>query len=150
MTSTATHSFLPVAFAILTVRVGVHPASMGQISPALIWLWVDANLVFAGGLWSQHLKQYLLNNGIAVLEANNYVDDGWQSWADQWNGGYDGAFFKSLSAAMHEVGGPLAAKLNPDRVAFRGWSGSAQMVRIVNHHHPLLYNITYIELDMSL
>jgi hypothetical protein len=83
---------------------------------------------FAGGLWSQHLKQYLLHNGIAVMEANNYVDDGWQSWSDEWNGGYDGAFFKSLAAAMQEVDGPLASKLDPDRVAFRGWSGSAQMV----------------------
>ena len=27
--------------------------------------------VFAGGLWSQRVKQYLLNNGIAVMEANN-------------------------------------------------------------------------------
>jgi hypothetical protein len=26
--------------------------------------------VFAGGLWSQRLKQYLLNNGIAIVEAN--------------------------------------------------------------------------------
>jgi hypothetical protein len=27
--------------------------------------------VFAGGLWSQRLKQYLLNNGIAIVEANS-------------------------------------------------------------------------------
>ena len=71
--------------------------------------------VFAGGLWSQHLKQYLLQNGIAVMEANNYVDDGWQSWSDEWSGGYDGAFFTSLAATMNEEDGPLA-KLNPRKM----------------------------------
>ena len=108
--------------------------------------------VFAGGLWSQRFKQYLLNNGIAIVEANNYVDDGWESWDDEWEGGYDAMFFKQLAAAMRAGGsadgrwyssphgtdssdgggggGALAAlsSLNPSRVAFRGWSGSAQMV----------------------
>ena len=82
--------------------------------------------VFAGGLWSQRLKQYLLNNGIAIVEANNYVTDGWESWDDEWEGGYDAMFFKQFAAAMSAPG--VLSSLDPHRVAFRGWSGSAQMV----------------------
>ena len=88
--------------------------------------------VFAGGLWSQRLKQYLLNNGIAIVEANNYVSDGWESWDDEWEGGYDAMFFKQFANAMRGGGSSDApaglSNLNPHRLAFRGWSGSAQMV----------------------
>ena len=84
--------------------------------------------VFAGGLWSQWLKAHLLNNGIAVAEINNYIQDGWTSWADEWDGGYDVPFFAKLAKAMRPQSAGVLSKLDPNRVAFRGWSGSAQMV----------------------
>ena len=99
--------------------------------------------VFAGGLWSQRVKQFLLSNGIAVMEASGYTQDGWEAWQTEWSGGYDPAFFAALGKAMApkqsaggsgEGGGPLAM-LDHNNVAFRGWSGSAQMVSwLINEH----------------
>ena len=51
---------------------------------------------------------------------------GWEAWEEEWDGGYDQPFFRRLAQAFGG-GGPLAA-LNAQRVAFRGFSGSAQMV----------------------
>jgi hypothetical protein len=31
-------------------------------------------------------SRYCLLNGIAVMEVNNFVRDGWESWGDIWNG----------------------------------------------------------------
>ena len=88
--------------------------------------------VFAGGLWSQRIKQFALNNGVAVLEVNNYVNDGWESWEQEWSGGYDPVFFRSLAAAINgtrsNTNGVSLGALDANRIAFRGYSGSAQMV----------------------
>lgn len=46
------------------------------------------------------MKQYCLLNGIAVMEVNNFIRDGWESWGDIWNGGYDPPFFAALVDAM--------------------------------------------------
>ena len=45
----------------------------------------DSDLFF-GAIWFQRVKQYCLLNGIAVVEVNNFVRDGWESWGDIWNG----------------------------------------------------------------
>ena len=50
------------------------------------------------------------------MEVNNHIKDGWTSWADEWNGEYN-----------IPKDGPLGS-LDVSQVAFRGWSGSAQMV----------------------
>ena len=100
--------------------------------------------VFFGGIWHQRLKQYCLQNGIAVLEANNYVRDGWDSWESLWEGGYDQPFFSALAGLLGkkqppppplppppqppQQPGKLFEKLNPKLLAFRGWSGGAHMV----------------------
>ena len=57
--------------------------------------------VFFGAIWFQRVKQYCLLNGIAVMEVNNFVRDGWESWGAIWNGGYDPPFFAALVDAMN-------------------------------------------------
>jgi hypothetical protein len=89
--------------------------------------------VFFGGLWHQRLKQYLLVNGVAILDANNYVRDGWDSWDSIWDGGYDMPFFRSLAGLLgsRRPGAgtsSLFGRLNAQKLAFRGWSGGAHMV----------------------
>ena len=85
--------------------------------------------VFFGGLWHQRLKQGALSNGIAVLEANDYVRDGWESWGSIWRRGYDPPFFKALSKLLGGADSPpLFKELNRDLLTFRGWSGGANAV----------------------
>eukprot|EP01050_Picozoa_sp_SAG11_P010316 SAG11_NODE_1027_length_6131_cov_22.835710_4_plen_119_part_00 len=87
------------------------------------------------------MKQYLLSNGVAVVEANAYQFDGWEAWREEWDGGYDSIFFTELVKAMRSgtanrqgaastAGGDDGhlGMLDPARVALRGYSGSAQMV----------------------
>ena len=105
------------------------------------------NDVFVGGLWAQRIKQYLLNNGIAVMDVNNYVDDGWESWKEIWQGGYDPPFFAALVNAMNGrtaidgLAGPVLRSLNPQKIIFHGWSGAAHMVsflieQVATHQLP--------------
>jgi len=84
------------------------------------------NDVFFGGMWGQQLKQYCLQNGIAVMDVNNYVRDGWESYASVATGGYDAVFFDALSTAL--AAHPALANLNARKLAVRGWSGGAQEV----------------------
>ena len=82
----------------------------------------------AGGLWFQRVKQLLLYNGIAVGVLNPYVFDAWDAYDSQWMHGADPPFFKRLTAEMSSKTGVFGGQLDPSRVAFHGWSGSAQMV----------------------
>ena len=104
--------------------------------------------VFFGGIWHQRLKQVALANGIAVLEVNNYVRDGWESWEQIWYKGYDPPFFSALATLLgdnraagasstssnlgdigvHDPAAALFRDLNHDLLAFRGWSGGANAV----------------------
>jgi hypothetical protein len=36
-----------------------------------------------------------------LLVITDYVDDGWESWDDEWEGGYDAMFFKQLGALSY-------------------------------------------------
>jgi hypothetical protein len=96
--------------------------------------------VFAGELWSQRIKRYLLNNGIAVLEANAFQFDGWEAWRQEYEGSYDPPFFAELARATRAREGGAAAglgALDPNQAALRGYmySSSAQMVsRRINLH----------------
>ena len=40
----------------------------------------------AGALWDQRLKQYLLANGVAVINLNPITDDSWDNFALAWTG----------------------------------------------------------------
>jgi hypothetical protein len=110
--------------------------------------------IFFGGLWHQRLKQSLLSNGIAVLEANQYLRDAWNAWPEIWDGGFDAPFFAAFRnaiidgtqvAAASATGGgggdgghdevPIPGRarsmlmsLDPQKLIFRGWSGSSHMV----------------------
>ena len=61
--------------------------------------------VFFGGIWHQRLKQVALANGIAVLEVNDYVRDGWETWERIWYKGYDPPFFAALARILGAGGG---------------------------------------------
>jgi hypothetical protein len=97
--------------------------------------------ILAGGMWFQRQKQYLLANGIAVVVVNARTFDGWNIDNETYDGhrppspganpyesvteGTDKPFFAALARDM--ASGKLGL-LNPERVAFHGWSGGAQMV----------------------
>lgn len=90
----------------------------------------DLNIFF-GTLWWQRVKQYAIANGIAVLVVNPFTFDGWESWPAEWaNGhGYDPPFFRRLGDFLGDTAAPPHFRaLNPRKLAFRGWSGGAQMV----------------------
>lgn len=92
--------------------------------------------MFAGGLWMQRVKQYAIANGIAVLVANTYYLDAWESYPEDWEGGFDPPFFAALDAAMGSSTSPPPLRdLNPKQIAVHGWSGSAQMVSWVIQLH---------------
>ena len=40
----------------------------------------------AGALWDQRLKQFLVSNGVAVLQLNPYETDTWDNFPEQWDG----------------------------------------------------------------
>ena len=84
--------------------------------------------VFFGGIWHQRLKQVALSNGIAVLDVNNFVRDGWESWGTIWDRGYDPPFFAALPRLLGGADSPpLFRKLNRNLLAFRGWSGGVSV-----------------------
>ena len=89
----------------------------------------------AGAIWDQRLKQFLLNNGVAVIEANPYVTDVWDTgdaWWNGWtdhsghvNGGRDKGFLPALFNSIEEGEfGPI----DTSRTFFHGFSAGAQMV----------------------
>ena len=98
--------------------------------------------IFYGSMFHQRLIQSLLRNGVAVMKMNPYLYDAWNSYSDAWAQGYDKAAMDALNqmlrsevngttaAAAAAAGGipPLFRTLDPDRIAFRGWSGGSQMV----------------------
>ena len=59
---------------------------------------------------------------------NPYVFDGWNAYEEVWKHGADHAFLERLAEEMATSDGVFRAKINPSRVGFHGWSGSAQMV----------------------
>ena len=72
-----------------------------------------------------HLRRYLLANGVAVLVINPRVFDGWNIDLPSWASGEDKPALANLAK---EVAAGKFGHLDPDRVAFHGWSGGAQMV----------------------
>jgi hypothetical protein len=93
----------------------------------------------AGVLWDQRIKQYMVANGVAVVQANPILDDSWDAYDDDanhtWSTGQDQPFLRSLFTTLS--GGGLG-DLNSNRLIFRGWSGGAQMVCTTPYHpmHP--------------
>lgn len=81
--------------------------------------------MLAGAVWFQRQKQYLLANGVAVLVINPRVFDGWNIDLPSWASGEDKPALANLAK---EVAAGKFGHLDPDRVAFHGWSGGAQMV----------------------
>jgi hypothetical protein len=85
--------------------------------------------VFAGGMWWQRTKQFAVANGIAVVVVNAYLLDGWESYPEEWDGGYDPPFFAAFEAAIGNPSSTSALRvLNPRQIIVHGWSGGAQMV----------------------
>lgn len=83
---------------------------------------------FAGGIWFQRIKQLLLSNGIAVAVLNPYIFDGWDAYETVWQHGQDPPFLQKLAQELSTPAGSFKGLIDPKRVAFHGWSGSAQMV----------------------
>jgi hypothetical protein len=56
-------------------------------------------------MWDQRLKQYLVANGVAVLQLNPYIEDNWDNFASQWATGKDQAylpqFFKAIQSGTY-------------------------------------------------
>jgi hypothetical protein len=108
------------------------------------WCWEHASKApcdyqqMAGQMWKQRLNQYLVANGIAVMEVNPYLTDQMDSDPKSWAG-----FQYNISGAQHTWGGAdkpwyqelfsrmvkgAFGPINTKRVMFRGWSAGAQFV----------------------
>lgn len=85
----------------------------------------------AGELWTARSHQYLLANGIAVVQLNPYTDDTWE-WGDPSipNGsGLDQPYFKALfgSMAAGTYGTLGKGMLDISKLIVSGYSSGAQM-----------------------
>jgi len=81
--------------------------------------------MLAGAIWFQRQKQYLLANGVAVIVLNTRIFDGWNIDRPSWSDGEDKTTFAALA---REIADGKYGPIDPERVAFHGWSGGAQMV----------------------
>jgi hypothetical protein len=86
-----------------------------------------------GQLWAQRADQYLLANGIAVVQINPAGGDSWDSpdgGGYSWDSGKDKPFLTKLFAQMRsgEYAGLGQGVLNIDRLSVSGYSVGAQMV----------------------
>ena len=84
-----------------------------------------------GQLWDMRIKQFLLANGIAVVQVNTGSPDEWD-WDSQkeWDDGEDKLFLTKMFAAWTDgtYGGLGKGVLNPNRMGVSGYSVGAQMV----------------------
>ena len=84
-----------------------------------------------GQLWDMRIKQYLLANGVAVVQVNTASSDQWD-WdsQDEWDSGEDKPFLSQLFAQWSSgaYGGLGKGVLNPRRLGLSGYSVGAQMV----------------------
>ena len=76
----------------------------------------------------QRSFQYLLENGIAVVQVNPAEDDDWDADPEDWAGGQDRPFLTALFEKMGSGGLAEGAVLDTSRVVIRGWSMGAAMV----------------------
>ena len=86
-----------------------------------------------GQLWAQRADQYLLANGIAVVQINPQSGDSWDSpdgGGYAWEHGKDKPFLTKLFAQMQsgEYAGLGRGVLNVHRLSVSGYSVGAQMV----------------------
>lgn len=87
---------------------------------------------FAGELWNARLHQFLLANGIAVVQLNPYTADTWEWYTPDLpiGAGLDQPYFKKLFAAMQAgtyAAGVPAGALNTAKLIVSGYSSGAQM-----------------------
>ena len=81
----------------------------------------------AGAMWDQRLKQFLVSNGVAVVQINPIETDSWDAGPWWWNpeSSADRPFLTKLFTQMKAGAyGPL----DISRTIIRGWSSGAQMV----------------------
>ncbi len=91
-------------------------------------------------MWFQRQKQYLLENGIAVMTVNTREFDGWNIDVADWKVGCDPPFFSALAKEIANGGlGPI----DPARVAFHGtplWTSTLSLSNVartaMNHFAP--------------
>lgn len=85
----------------------------------------------AGALWDQRMKQYLVANGIAVLQANPVSEDSWDAFEAAWDGktqGSGGVDKPFLGLLFEEMSAGKFGSVDMSKVVIRGWSSGAQMV----------------------
>ena len=88
----------------------------------------------AGGMWDHRLKQYLLANGVAVLNVNPLSDDSWDAFGMAWAGYTDhgqpaGGVDKPYLTELHsQIEAGTFGRLDASKIVVRGWSSGAQMV----------------------
>lgn len=84
-----------------------------------------------GQIWDMRIKQFLLANGIAVVQVNTATMDSWD-WNSQtdWDTGEDRPFLTTLFRQWRSgaYGGLGPSVLNPERMGVSGYSVGAQMV----------------------
>lgn len=86
----------------------------------------------SGALWDQRLKQYLIANGIAVLQLNPRSTDTWDNTPAWWNGtapkGQGGRDRVWLPKFFEQMQSGAFGPLDASKLVLHGWSGGAQMV----------------------
>jgi hypothetical protein len=96
--------------------------------------YIEADCSFmglAGQMWEMRMRQFLLANGVAVLQPNPATMDYWEWYGQEtWDTGMDKDYFAALFASIRggTFGGLGVNALDLDRVAVAGYSVGAQMV----------------------
>jgi hypothetical protein len=87
---------------------------------------------WAGELWNARTHQFLLANGIAVVQLNPYTSDTWEWYTPDLplGSGLDQPYFKKLFSTWGDgtyAKGVPAGALNPAKIIVSGYSSGAQM-----------------------
>ena len=88
-------------------------------------------LPLAGQMWALRFRQYLLANGVAVVQPNPQSMDMWEWYGQRtWDNGWDKAFFHDMFASMRNgsFGSLGPAVFDLDRLMVSGFSTGAEMV----------------------
>jgi hypothetical protein len=86
----------------------------------------------SGALWDQRIKQYLLSNGVAIVQLNPAESDSWDAGPASASGDFQGWPNGPDHATFESIFGMLKAgtmgHFDLSRIVFHGWSSGAQMV----------------------
>lgn len=86
----------------------------------------------SGALWDQRLKQYLVANGVAVLQVHPRSEDMWDNnpmwWAGNDTKSLGGKDAPWLATLFAELRAGAFGELDLGKLVLHGWSGGAHMV----------------------